>query len=263
MKTLLVAINSQYFHSNLAVRYLKAACDASCGEVSIQEYTINEALMNIYAAIVREAPDIVAFSCYIWNTELVVKLSDDLKKALPGVILIAGGPEVSFDQGGLVKDRADFILAGEGEEKLPFLLQRLNSGGVITDAEADWLSGFSTVEHLEAIPSPYSPGLSLESKIAYIEASRGCPFRCGYCISSVTHGVRYFPMEQVFAAIALLVWGTHLVRTGILRVFGIDIHAFHGQHVFYQFFTRRPDGFMQRRGPDVILGIDIYSFTEK
>lgn len=213
MKTLLVAINSQYIHSNLAVRYLKAACDECCGEVSILEFTINEAPMHIFSSIVRGAPDIVAFSCYIWNIELVAKLCNDLKKANPDVILIAGGPEVSFDQGGLLKGCTDYLIAGEGEEKLPFLLRRLNSEGLISNAESEWLNRFSTVDRLEVLPSPYSPSLSLENRIAYIEASRGCPFRCGYCISSITRGVRYFPMERVFTALDVLAGsGTHIIK---------------------------------------------------
>lgn len=213
MKTLLVAINSQYVHSNLAVRYLKAACDESCGEVKVLEFTINETLMHIFSSIVREVPDVVAFSCYIWNIELVTKLCSDLKKANPDAILIAGGPEVSFDHGGLLKGCTDYLIAGEGEEKLPFLLRRLNSGDLISSAETEWLNRFSTVERFEVLPSPYSPSLSLENRIAYIEASRGCPFRCGYCISSITQGVRYFPIHKVYAALDVLICsGTRIIK---------------------------------------------------
>ena len=204
MKTLLVAINSQYVHSNLAVRYLKAACDESCGDVKVLEFTINETLMHVFSSIIRETPDIVAFSCYIWNIEHVVKLAGDLKECCPGVILIAGGPEASFDQGGLLKGCVDYLIAGEGEEKFSFLLRRLISGERMNNDEIDWFGSFSTAEKLELLPSPYSPGLSLENRIAYIEASRGCPFRCGYCISSITQGVRHFPMQQVFAALDVL-----------------------------------------------------------
>ncbi|MBP7175804.1 MAG: DUF4080 domain-containing protein [Thermoclostridium sp.] len=213
MKTLLVAINSQYVHSNLAVRYLKAACSKPCGEVTIMEFSINEALMHIFSSIVREAPDVVAFSCYIWNIELVVKLCSDLRKSNPEIILIAGGPEVSFDQGGFPEGCLDYLIAGEGEEKLPFLLQRLNCKGTPDSTETSWLQSFTTVESLETLPSPYSAGLKLENRIAYIEASRGCPFRCAYCISSITGGVRYFPLKQVFAAIEILVGsGTRIIK---------------------------------------------------
>lgn len=204
MKTLLVAVNSQYVHSNLAVRYLKAACDESCGAVKVLEFTINDTLMHIFSSIVREAPDIVAFSCYIWNIEHIVKLAGDLKEWNPNVILIAGGPEVSFDQGGLLENRVDYLIAGEGEEKLPFLLRRLSSGEPISETEIDWFGRFTTIEKLELLPSPYASDLPLENRIAYFEASRGCPFRCGYCISSVTGGVRYFPLEKVYAALDTL-----------------------------------------------------------
>ena len=207
MKTLLVAINSQFVHSNLAILYLKAAC-CETGNVKTVEFTINEPINRIYSGIVAENPDIVAFSCYIWNIELVSKLCDDLKKALPNVIIIAGGPEVSFENGGLLANNksVDYIISGEGEEKLPYLLNILKSNKKPDEQEIKWFQTYSETFDLENLPSPYkhiTKG-SLKNKIAYIEASRGCPFRCAYCISSVAKGVRFFRLEKVYEAIDVL-----------------------------------------------------------
>lgn len=207
MKTLLVAINSQFVHTNLAILYLKAAC-CEIGNVRTLEFTINEPVNRIYSGIVSENPDIVGFSCYIWNIEMVSKLCDDLKKALPNVIIVAGGPEVSFENGGLLagNKNVDYIIAGEGEEKLPYLLNLLKNSKKPNEQEIHWFQSYSEITDLENLPSPYrhiEKG-SLKNKIAYIEASRGCPFRCAYCISSVTKGVRFFAPEKVFEAIEIL-----------------------------------------------------------
>lgn len=216
MKTLLVAINSQFVHTNLAILYLKAAC-CEIGNVETVEFTINEPINRIYSSIVAEKPDVVGFSCYIWNIEMVIKLCDDLKKALPNVITVAGGPEVSFENGGLLADskNVDYIIAGEGEDKLPYLLKILKSNKKPDEQEKQWLQRYSEVRNLDIIPSPYrllEKG-SMKNRIAYIEASRGCPFRCAYCISSVTKGVRYFSLEKVYEAIDTLAES----RSGIIK----------------------------------------------
>ena len=207
MKTLLVAINSQFVHTNLAVLYLEAAC-CGAGNVKTVEFTVNEPLNRIYSGIVAENPDVVAFSCYIWNIEIVSKLCDDLKKALPNIIIIAGGPEVSFENGGMLANNknVDYIIAGEGEEKLPHLLNILRSNEKPDKKTIQWYNTWSEIQDMDGLPSPYrliKKG-SLENRIAYIEASRGCPFRCSYCISSVTRGVRYFSIEKVYEAIDIL-----------------------------------------------------------
>lgn len=207
MKVLLVAINSQFVHTNPAILYLKAACSDIC-DVQTAEFTINEPINHIYSGIVSEKPDVVGFSCYIWNIELVYKLCEDLKKALPNVIIVTGGPEVSFENGGLLagNKNVDYVISGEGEEKLPFLLKLLKNGEKPNKEEMSWLSSYSEISNLDKLRSPYVfvKKDSLKNRIAYIEASRGCPFRCSYCISSVTGGVRFFTLEKVFEAIDIL-----------------------------------------------------------
>lgn len=208
MKILLVAINSQFVHTNLAINYLKASC-REFSETKKIEFTINEPINSIYSGIVAENPDIVAFSCYIWNIEFVSKLCADLKKALPNVIIVAGGPEVGFENGGLLAGdkNVDYIISGEGEEKFPYLLNILKNNRKPSEQELQWFQSYGEITNLENLPSPYEhiEKGSLKNRIAYVEASRGCPFRCAYCISSVTKGVRYFPLEKVYEALDILV----------------------------------------------------------
>jgi radical SAM superfamily enzyme YgiQ (UPF0313 family) len=131
MKTLIVALNSKYIHSALAPWYLKASCGPGCGEVCIAEHTINERHNDVLSAIYLQKPDVVAFSCYIWNISFVLKLAASLKKVLPKLVIILGGPEVSYDSENILKEHqfVDYILAGEGEESFPELLAWLKNSG--------------------------------------------------------------------------------------------------------------------------------------
>lgn len=206
MKTLLLAVNSQYIHSNIAVWQLKANCAETCGEVIVKEFNINQQQKWLYASIIDQSPDVVAFSCYIWNIEFVLKLSRDLKLAMPKAKIILGGPEVSFDYIQLMKtnDFIDFIIVGEGENAFPKLLSLINNSETIN------IDGVCTSENIKetkyvtenefySFPSPYTDAMLTETrgKIIYFEASRGCPFSCSYCLSQISHGVREMPIEQV------------------------------------------------------------------
>ena len=222
MKTLLAAINSQYIHSNLAVWYLKACCNADCGEVEVAEYNINDSLESILSDIYLKEPDNVAFSCYIWNIEFVRKLTADLRKILPGLKIILGGPEVSYDQAEILQENqgVDYILAGEAELPFAYLLKRLNglklsgeeenglklslTAADITDAAGTEKAisaqfGLCRIENLEGIPSPYTDDMlaANKGKIVYFETSRGCPYSCSYCLSSTISGLRYFSIDRV------------------------------------------------------------------
>ncbi|NLK68591.1 MAG: DUF4080 domain-containing protein [Clostridiaceae bacterium] len=225
MRTLLVAINSQFVHTNLAILYLKSAC-SEIGNVDTVEFSINDPIHRIYSGIVRQKPDVVAFSCYIWNIELVSKLCEDLKKALPNIIIIAGGPEVSFENGGLLADKksVDYIIGGEGEDKLHYLLELLANNSKPNEQEMLWLKDYSEVRDLSTLKLPYKniEKGSLTNKIAYIEASRGCPFKCAYCMSSVTSGVRYFPLNDIYDAVDTLAESGSLIIKFIDRTFNCN-----------------------------------------
>jgi len=217
MKTVLVGINSKYIHTCLAIWYLKASIlknknlNNYSNNIITREFTINDYKDNILSEIYKEKPDVLAFSCYIWNTEIVLLLSKELKKLLPHCTIILGGPEVSYDAHTVLKDNCaiDFVLCGEGEEAFPILYSSLLNhsddykelSGIAyrTESSIVYKEGFSLVQKLDEIESPYTPELmeSVTNRIVYYESSRGCPFSCSYCISSTFNGVRFFSFDRV------------------------------------------------------------------
>ncbi|ADI01871.1 B12-binding domain-containing radical SAM protein [Syntrophothermus lipocalidus] len=208
MKVLLVALNAKFVHTNLAVRYLKSYCESDFPDIVVREFTINEYLPDIMAEIYREKPDIIGFSCYIWNIEGVFRLTRDLKQVLPGCVVILGGPEVSFDSVDLLEAHPfiDGIVRGEGEETFLELLRSLDNRGSGLVKGVTWREGNrviysedrNPITRLDSIPFPYEKETeNLNGRIVYYETSRGCPFNCSYCISSTTRGVRWFTLERV------------------------------------------------------------------
>lgn len=216
MKTILVAVNSQFIHSCLAVWQLKAACTPECGEVLAQEYNINQLSGHVFAQLIKQMPDVLCFSCYIWNISYVLNLAQDIKKALPDCKIILGGPEVSFDAPDILKHNSfiDFILLGEGEESLPETLAALNSKNfpgspavVMRNADGSIKNGvYQFIEDFSKCPAPYTDEMleQTKGKIIYYESTRGCPFSCSYCLSQIGHGVRRVPVEKVKNDIRLL-----------------------------------------------------------
>jgi len=216
MKVLLVAINSKFIHSNLALRYLRAYCGKE-HSIDLVEFSINDHIGRIVREIYLARPDVVAFSCYIWNIREVLMVADTLKRVMERCVIILGGPEVSFDAGDIMRDNpaVDYIVAGEGEETFRELLHILEDGG--NPARVKGLSyryggeiaispARPLIRDLDLIPFPYQEGFSgLENKIIYYETSRGCPFNCQYCLSSTVRGVRYFSLERVERELAMFV----------------------------------------------------------
>lgn len=208
MKVLLVALNAKYIHSNLAVYSLMSYADKYKDNISLLELTINHSEETILQEIYKEKADIIAFSCYIWNISMIKRISAELKKICPNILIWYGGPEVSYDAVQCLKELnfLDGIMIGEGEQTFLELLEHYEEGSRRLDeieglAYKDKGEVFITKDRnpisLDAIPFPYEDMEIFKNRIIYYESSRGCPFSCGYCLSSTTHGVRFRSLELV------------------------------------------------------------------
>ena len=210
MKVLFVGLNAKYIHSSLALYTIGASCQAAGQPVEIAEYTINQELLYVLGDIVGYQPEVVGIACYIWNKEMTMKLAAALKKVLPAVRIVLGGPEASGDATAILRQNpsVDFVVQGEGEESLPELLTELAQAGTgrsiagIAVRYGDGVElngGVRVVEKLDDLPFPYHEQqmAALANRIIYYESSRGCPFSCSYCVSSLTRGVRTRSVEKV------------------------------------------------------------------
>lgn len=212
MKILLVGINAKYIHSNLAIHYLKAYAKEYASDITLKEFTINQYTEDILLKIYKEKPDFIGFSCYIWNMSMVLELSMELKKLLPGLKIWLGGPEVSFDAKNQLNNHTfvDGIMYGEGEETflqvLHYYMGQIESLGMIkgiayreNDLEKEEIILNPSREELDLslVPFPYEDMSEFENKIIYYETSRGCPYSCSYCLSSVEKRVRLRNVELV------------------------------------------------------------------
>lgn len=204
-KIVLAGINSQYVHLNLAVRYLKKYVEANSDlKIEIYETNINNQVFNIIKDIYELNPDKIIFSTYIWNKEYVVEIVRELKKVLPNVEIILGGPEVSYKWEKFMANmpEIDALLLGEGEKViLNFLTKKDKKAlGVVCRENGEIIfNGIEPIiENLDIVPFPYEDWeLEDRTKIFYYESSRGCPFSCSYCLSSIDKTVRYYSLDRV------------------------------------------------------------------
>ena len=197
MKILLVAIDAKYIHSNPAVLSLKACAGEYAAHVEIAEFTINQSGSYILQEIYKKHPDVLAFSCYIWNYRLIDSIIHDIHKVLPGVDVWAGGPEVSYNPHEIIDQwQLRGVMAGPGEGVF-----RLLSAAYVNKA-SDKLprildgNGVNRLT-LNEIPFYYNDLNDYENRIIYYESSRGCPFSCSYCLSSIDKTMDFLPVERV------------------------------------------------------------------
>ncbi|MDO3682103.1 B12-binding domain-containing radical SAM protein [Paenibacillus ehimensis] len=231
MKNIVLStLNAKYIHTSLALRYLKAFSQNDFPGIQIAEYTIKDPAMNIVSDIYQRKPEVVGFSCYIWNIEETIVVVSMLKKIMPGLIVVLGGPEVSYDTEYWMNrlPEVDFIVVGEGEETLHHLLTELEGdralysvfglayrnkqGQVVINPPRPKLA-------LDDIPTPHrfaEDVPSLANRVVYFETSRGCPFSCQFCLSSIEVGVRYFDMERTKSDLL------YLIRSGAKLIKFVD-----------------------------------------
>ena len=212
MKILLAAVNAKYIHSNLAVFNLKACAKEYDSNVVLREYTINQQKDDILKDIYRCHPDVICISCYIWNISFVRELVPDLKKILPQVEFWAGGPEVSYDAVEFLKKNPAFfgVMVGEGEEtfhelagyyieRKPETLSEIRGVAFRDENKGRDIvhTGWRELMDLSKVPFAYSNLTEFKNRIIYYESSRGCPFSCSYCLSSIDKKLRFRDIELV------------------------------------------------------------------
>ena len=219
MKVLLAAVNAKYIHSNLAVHSLKAYARTYTEEIEVAEYTINQTFDAILQDIYRRKPDLLGISCYLWNIEYVGQLLRELPKILPDTKIWLGGPEVSYDAKAVLEQypKVEGVMCGEGEETFAELLRVYHEekGALCSGVKRDELfsdipgiayrnkdkaviqNDFRPVIDLSTIPFVYDHIEDFENRIIYYESSRGCPFSCSYCLSSIDKCLRFREIELV------------------------------------------------------------------
>ena len=209
MKIILAAVNAKYIHSNLPVYSLRAFAKAYVSETKILEYTINQQMDEILMDLYREKPDLLCFSCYIWNLDYVEELAREIKKIFPETILWLGGPEVSYDAVDVLTRlrQVTGVMKGEGEETFLELLEYYHGrretleeiAGITFRTENGEIreNEWRDVMDLSRVPFVYEDLSLFEHKIIYYETSRGCPYRCSYCLSSVDKCLRFRDLNLV------------------------------------------------------------------
>ena len=208
MKVILAAINAKYIHSNLAVHSLRKCAERYADHITLCEYTINNYADDILMDLYKQKPDILAVSCYIWNIDMVKQILREIKKVLPNLIVWVGGPEVSYEVKCFLKANpyVDGVMIGEGEQTFVELMEHYVEGtrslfdilGIAyRNGEEILFTAPRMPMNLSDIPFPYDDLDVFANKIIYYESSRGCPFSCSYCLSSIEKGVRLRNTELV------------------------------------------------------------------
>ncbi len=234
MNIIISTLNAKYIHTNLAMRYIKAYAEPEF-DIEMVEYTIKDPILHVVTDLHQKKPDVILFSCYIWNVEQTLEIITLLKKVLPDVIAIVGGPEVSYDLKELLEavPAIDFIVTGEGEATVKHLLSSIEGNqqydtveGIAFRKDEDVLiTPRRPYIDLNTIPSPFRfpediPNLS--KRIAYVETSRGCPFSCQFCLSSIEFGIRYFDIERMKDELRFLMKNGARVIKFLDRTFNIN-----------------------------------------
>lgn len=284
MKAVLSTLNAKFIHTALALRLLKAYSGREF-DVEMAEYTIKDGAIGIVSDLYSRRPDVIGFSCYIWNIEQTIPILEMLKKVLPQVKIVLGGPEVSHDTKYWMEriPQVDFIVVGEGEETFHHLLSEIDShqrydqvkGLVYRRGEKIVINPPRPQLDLNRIPSPYrfkEDLPHLPNRVVYFETSRGCPFTCQFCLSSTEVGVRFFEMERIKQDLLYLIEnGARMIKFldrtfNINREYALEIFQFlidHHQGCVFQFEITadimRPEvlDFLAKHAPPGIFRFEI------
>lgn len=208
MKILLVSFNAKYIHSSLALRLIEGYCSDYKEYLEVLELTINHEMHEIIKQLYNKQPDVLGLSCYIWNMDLIEEILPILTKVLPNTKIVLGGPEVSYNSEALFERLPiDLVIENEGEETWYEYLKHLIDGDIVLEEIKGIVyrnekgevvrNQARALMDLANLPFIYDDLSGLEHKIIYYEASRGCPFNCQYCLSSIEKGVRFMPLERV------------------------------------------------------------------
>jgi radical SAM superfamily enzyme YgiQ (UPF0313 family) len=248
MKVTLTTLNAKYIHTSLALRCLKAYSQHEFN-IEIVEYTIKDPVMNIVSDLYQRRADVIGFSCYIWNIEETVQVIRNLRKVQPDAVIVLGGPEVSYDTEYWMErlPEVDFIVMGEGEETFHHLLTEWRG-----ERKFHYVFGLAYRKEgqirinpprpkldLQRLPSPHRFAEDvphLPNRIVYFETSRGCPFSCQFCLSSIESGVRYFDLDQTKRDLLYLIdHGARLIKFvdrtfNLKKEIALDIFQFLIEH---------------------------------
>ena len=233
MKTLITTLNSKFIHTSLSLRLLYVASYHE-HDVDFKEYTIKDSLEHIVEDILRMQCQIVAFSSYIWNIEYIQKICAMLKRRQPNIIIILGGPEVTYESDYFLKNyQIDYVICGEGEVAFPALLKAIENHEKIDITGVQYLGHISEdvacvpLSYVESLDSPYilpQDQDNMSKRILYFESSRGCPFQCQYCLSSLEKGLRFFSESYLKKQLKLICQSGVKTVKFLDRSFNADAH---------------------------------------
>lgn len=271
MKTIITTLNAKYIHTSLAIRLLYVA-NKDKHDISFSEYIIKEKPEVIADGLLSKNPDIIGLSIYIWNVEQSKEVIRLLKEKNPELTIILGGPEVSYEPKFFLDNwDIDFVISGEGEFVLDELLSSLEQGkeidipSVSTKEKISKIIAEADINKIVELSSPYmleEDKEDMKNKVIYFETSRGCPYQCQYCLSSLEKGVRYFPKDYIFENLKYLIDnGAKLIKF-LDRTF--NINRKHTTQIFdFMIENHRPNLSCQFEVYADILDDDIIDYLNK